>query len=116
AFEVYRTLSGSEAVDPMVATWWATEQLERTGASSRVVVRRELLQRLFRTGVWIRGQQPFATAILQQDANRLLDLISRGTLTMALTDRPLGDVNLLIKSEEGQVLVESIRYRASEAE
>jgi len=112
-FEIYRTLSGNEPLDPMVAAWWTSEQSE-PGTHTRSIMQRDVMQRFFRTGSWVKGQNAFQPAQLQEAANRLLDQLARGTLTMALTDRPLGDTNLLVKDDA--VLVETNRFRAAEGE
>jgi hypothetical protein len=114
-FDVYRALAGDEPLDPMVASWWANEQIDQTPPTARVIVQRDMLQRYLRQGVWIRGRQSFQLAQTQLSANRLLDEISRGRLLMAISDREVGDINMLIK-EDGDILIESIKYRAGESE
>jgi transcriptional regulator with XRE-family HTH domain len=113
--DVYHALAGDEPLDPMVAAWWVSNQPDSARGQTRSIVQRDVLQRFLRNGGWVKGQPTFQSAQIQQGANYLLDLISRGTLLIAITDRQAGDLNILI-TDDGDVLLESNRYRATEGE
>ena len=110
---VYRAIAGSEPIDLQVMTWWSAGGAWQ-GLRARVILQRGVLERYYRGGVWLKGATAVPAQRVAQNAERVASRVEDGSLQLALTDAELGEVNLLIG--DGEVLLESARYRASEEE
>lgn len=108
---VYRSVAGDEPIDLHVPAWWATGAAAREERPTRALVQRDVLSRYYRTGAWMKGAQGPKQRV-QDSAERLASRVREGVVQLAITDVPLGEINMLI-SEDGDTLLESARYRAT---
>jgi transcriptional regulator with XRE-family HTH domain len=108
---VYSAVAAGEPIDLQVQTWWAAGGPWQD-ARARIVVQRDVLERYYRGGVWLKGATAVPPQRVAQNAERVASRIEDGSLQLALTDSDIGEVNMLIG--DGEVLLESARYRANE--
>jgi transcriptional regulator with XRE-family HTH domain len=108
---VYRAVAGNEPIDVQVQSWWAAGGAAQD-LRARVVLQRDVLERYYRGGVWLKGAKAVPPQRIAQNAERVANRIADGSLRLALTDADLGEVNMLIG--DGEALLESARYRANE--
>jgi hypothetical protein len=80
-----------------------------------MIISREVLTRFLKDGIWLRGGPTTDPEHVAQIAQRLIDEIASGEITLAVTDEPLGEINILAQ-EEGDVMLESTRHRATDTE
>jgi transcriptional regulator with XRE-family HTH domain len=113
AVAAYRALTDDEPLDPQVAAWWRTNRWSSDGDPARVIIARESITRFARNGGWVKGAPNASPAQVGQTLTQLAHDIEERRLMLAITDAQIGDVNMLIK-EDGDVLVESVKHRASE--
>jgi hypothetical protein len=109
---IYHAVAGDEPLDLQFVNWWTAGGSWVDPRPARMIFNRDILTRYYRTGVWVKGADPVPPQRVTEDATRFASMVADGTLQVALTDAPLGELNLIIG--EGEVLLESSRYRATD--
>jgi transcriptional regulator with XRE-family HTH domain len=111
----YQALTNSEPLDPQVGAAWSAGVTPSLDITKRMIIQRDVLSKFLKSGTWLRGGPESDEDELRTAVQRLIDDVSSGEIVLAVTDEPLGEVNMLIQSE-GDVVVESTRHRATEAD
>lgn len=111
----YHALAHGEAVDPQVSAAWSDGATSSLDINKRMIIQRTVLENFLRTGAWLRGGPVTEPERVAQIAQNLIDDVAAGEVVLAVTDVPLGDVNMLIQAE-GDVVIESTKHRGSESE
>jgi transcriptional regulator with XRE-family HTH domain len=102
----YRALTGSDPIAPEIAAWW--EHTERA-TDIRTIVARTTIRGYIRDGAWFKGGPVSTPEEREAFVERVTTGIDNGDLEFAITDAPLGDVN--IRMSEDDVLLETTRHR-----
>jgi transcriptional regulator with XRE-family HTH domain len=104
----YRALTGTDPIAPEIAAWWQHTERAR---DIRTIVSRSTILGYLRDGSWFKGG-PVNTV---EERNEFVDRIEAasqdGDIEMAVTDVPLGDVNIRMSPDD--VLLEATRHRGS---
>jgi hypothetical protein len=111
----YQALTNSEPLDPQVGAAWSAGITPSLDITKRMIIQRDVLSRFLKSGTWLRGGPETAEDDLHTVAQRLIEDVSSGEIVLAVTDEPLGEINMLIQAE-GDVVIESTRHRATEAD
>lgn len=102
----YRGLTGSEPIAPEISAWW--EHAART-PDIRTIASRNTLRSFLKDGVWMKGGHVLSLQERQEVRDEILASIDAGEMELAITDQPLGDVNM--RMSEDDVLLEATRHR-----
>lgn len=102
----YRALTGADPIAPEIAAWW--EHTERA-TDIRTIVSRATMRGYLRDGSWFKGGPVNTTQERMEFVERVTTGIDNGEMEIALTDMPLGDVN--VRMSEDDVLLETTRHR-----
>lgn len=111
----YQALTNNEPLDPQVSAAWSGGSTPLLDITKRMIIQRDVLAKFLKTGTWLRGGPVTEPERMAAVVQRLIDDVSSGEIVLAVTDQPLGDVNMLIQSD-GDVVLESTRHRATESE
>lgn len=104
----YRALTGTDPIAPEIAAWWQHTQHAR---DIRTIISRSTLRSYLREGSWFKGG-PINTDEERQDfVNRISSAIENDDVELAITDVPLGDVNVRMSPDD--VLIEATRHRGA---
>ena len=104
----YRALTGTDPIAPEIAAWW--QHTERA-KDIRTIVSRSTIRGYLRDGSWFKGG-PVNTVEERHDfIDRIAAASQSGDIEMAVTDVPLGDVNIRMSPDD--VLLEATRHRGS---
>lgn len=102
----YRALTGTDPIAPEISAW-----LQHTSRARdiRTIAGRSTLRSFLRDGSWLKGGPVTTQQEREQTAGRLTAAIDAGELQLAVTDKPLGDVNMRMSDDD--VLLETTRHR-----
>jgi transcriptional regulator with XRE-family HTH domain len=104
----YRALTGTDPIAPEIAAWW--QHTERA-KDIRTIVSRSTIRGYLRDGAWFKGG-PVNTVEERHDfIDRIAASSQSGDIEMAVTDVPLGDVNIRMSPDD--VLLEATRHRGA---
>lgn len=102
----YRALTGTDPLSPEIAAW--ADHTERA-TDIRTIVSRSTLQGFLRDGYWVKGGPVSTPEDRSSFVERVTATIDGGGLEFAITDVPLGDVNVRMSPDD--VLLEATRHR-----
>lgn len=105
--DAYRSMTGSEPLAPEISSWWEHTR-ERTN-DLRTIVSRSAMRTFLREGSWVKGGPVTSATDRAQSAQQMISEIDNGDLELAVTDEPLGDINMRISEDD--VLLETTRNR-----
>lgn len=111
----YQALTNNEPLDPQAGASWSSASTTALDITKRMIVQRDLLANFLTTGAWVKGGPAAEPDAIVAAAQKLVEDVSSGELVLAVTDAPLGEINMLIQAE-GDVVIESTRHRATEAD
>lgn len=104
----YRALTGTDPIAPEIAAWWQHTQHAR---DIRTLVSRGTLRSYLRDGSWFKGGPVSTDAERHEFVERISSAIENDDVELAITDVPLGDVNIRMSPDD--VLIEATRHRGA---
>lgn len=102
----YRALTGTDPIAPEIAAWW---QHSERAKDIRTIASRSTLRSYLRDGSWFKGGPVTTPQERRGYIDNILTAMDRDTVELAVTDTPLGDVN--VRMSEDDVLIEATRHR-----
>jgi transcriptional regulator with XRE-family HTH domain len=104
----YRALTGTDPIAPEIAAWW--QHTERA-KDIRTIVSRSTMRGYLRDGSWFKGGPVNTVEERQNFVDRIATASQNHDIEMAVTDVPLGDVNVRMSPDD--VLLEATRHRGA---
>lgn len=102
----YRTLTGTDPIAPEIAAWW---QHTDRAKDIRTIASRATMRSFLRDGSWFKGGPVNTVEERQEFVDRIVASIDGEGVEIAITDVPIGDVN--VRMTESDVLIETTKHR-----